>query len=45
MKFLAVGETAQHTGWSARMLRYLERAGSSSRRGAAAAIASTGCGS
>jgi DNA-binding transcriptional MerR regulator len=27
MKFLAVGETAQHTGWSARMLRYLERAG------------------
>src|SRR5437868_14812436 len=27
MKLLAVGETAQHTGWSARMLRYLERAG------------------
>jgi DNA-binding transcriptional MerR regulator len=27
MKFLAVGETAQHTGWSARMLRYLEQAG------------------
>lgn len=27
MKRLAVGETAQHTGWSARMLRYLEHAG------------------
>ena len=27
MKLLAVGETAQHTGWSARMLRYLEHAG------------------
>ena len=27
MKFLAVGETARHTGWSARMLRYLEHAG------------------
>ena len=26
MKLLAVGETAQHTGWSARMLRYLEHA-------------------
>ena len=27
MKLLAVGETAHHTGWSARMLRYLEHAG------------------
>ena len=27
MKLLTVGETAQHTGWSARMLRYLEHAG------------------
>ena len=27
MKLLTVGETAQHTGWSARMLRYLEQAG------------------
>ena len=27
MKLLSVGETAQHTGWSARMLRYVERAG------------------
>jgi len=27
MKLHAVGETAQHTGWSARMLRYLEQAG------------------
>ena len=27
MKLLTVGETAQHTGWSARMLRYLEQHG------------------
>ena len=27
MKLHTVGETAQHTGWSARMLRYLEHAG------------------
>ncbi len=27
MKLLTVGDTAQHTGWSARMLRYLEHAG------------------
>lgn len=27
MTSLTVGETAQHTGWSARMLRYLEHAG------------------
>jgi MerR family copper efflux transcriptional regulator len=27
MKLLAVTEAARHTGWSARMLRYLEQAG------------------
>jgi MerR family transcriptional regulator, copper efflux regulator len=27
MEVFSVGETARHTGWSARMLRYLERVG------------------
>ena len=45
MEALTVGEAAAQTGWSARMLRYLETTGSSFRSAPRRAIASTACGS
>ena len=42
MKELTVGEAAARTRWSPRMLRYLERQGSSCRAGHPRATASTG---
>ena len=46
MEALTVGEAAAQTGWSARMLRYLETTGLVvPRAGGDRATASTGCGS
>ena len=41
MEALTIGDAAAQTGWSARMLRYLETVGSSFRRGRRPATGST----